>query len=553
MVLSAFVGSVSLVGVAAASSAQRDASVVKFTRNEYNASRGDIAEIDVATPGVSTAYVTINSKKAGYNPTVRITDGNLDGRVTLLLNTYDTPDGAGRSFGVASTADSVRFVGGDASTPEPLPIGTYSLAVRARQGGEVVDTATLKVTYGGPQTFGMLTAPGRYDRGDFTTVGEIWNRSIATHDVARGDLAIARLGGSGLAGAIIGNQQRGESIEKAFMDFLNAREGNTDVALLTIRDSRTGSAIPITEDNINVVLAPRNGAVFFVFDTDDLKTGRQYNVRFAVSSASEIVDRTVGVSTVIQLHPRRAEFNTQTRNGEEMAVTYADAGASLSGKTTLAPGSKLRVTARGNGKTYTNQTVVVGEGRTWGATFDLTGVKPGTTFTATVSGAGIEQRSVPVYVKKGRIASVEFTDQSTNGSVVTVERVNMSAGGFVVVHDTSFKNGEPIESVRGVSKYLRPGVHKNVEIKLDRPFEKGSDAIAMAHLDTNGNEKFDYVESGGEQDVPYVVDGDAVYSTATLSVGGSGGSATFGYGPGFGPVAALAAIVALGLFALRRE
>ncbi len=551
MVLSVFVGSVSLVGAAAGSTLQENTSVVSFTNSQYNASRGDIAEIDVATPGVSTAYVTINSKKAGYNPTVRITDGNLDGRVTLLLNTYDTPDGPAQSFGVASTADSVQFVGGDANTTEPLPIGTYSLTVRAQAGGKPADSAQLRLKYGGPSTFGTLTAPDSKNLSSFDTSREIWNSSISTSDVAKNDLVIARLGGSGLSGAIIANQDRGESTEKAFLDFLNAREGNNDVALLTIRQPQTGESVRINQNNINVVLAPRNGAVFFVFDTDDLRTGRQYNIRFAVSSASEIVDRTAGVSTSFFVHPRTAEFNTEARNGKQMAVTYADAGASLSGKTTVAPGTELHVTAKTDGKTLTSQNVTVAKDRTWGATFDLTGVKPGTTFTATVSGAGIEQKTVPGYVKKGRMASITFSDQSTNGSVVTVEKVNMSTGGFVVIHDTSFENGEPIKSVRGVSKYLTPGVHKNVEIKLDQPFKKGSDAIAMAHLDTNENKKFDFVSSKGELDTPYVVDGTPVSSTATLSVGGSGGSATFG--PGFGVIAALAALAAMGLFALRRD
>ncbi|MFC7155025.1 BGTF surface domain-containing protein [Halomarina halobia] len=500
---------------------------------------------------MSTAYVTINSKEAGYNPTVKVTDGNLDGRVRILLNTYDTPDGPAQSFGVGSSADSVEYVSGAANTSDPLPIGEYSLTVRPDRGGNAADSATLKLTYGGPSTFGTLTAPDRYNLSDFSTTREIWNRSVSTSRVAQGDLVIARLGGSGLAGAIIANQDQGESVEKAFIDFLNQRDGNSDVALMTIRQPQTGESVRINPNNINVVLAPENGAVFFVIDTDDLRVGKQYNWRFAVSSASGIVDRTAGVSTSFIVEPRKAEFNTEARNGEQTAVTYADAGASLSGKTTLAPNSELQVTARSGDKTLTSQTVTVAEDRTWGATFDLTGVEPGTEFTATVSGAGVEERTVPGYVKEGRTASIEFSDQDSNGSVVTVDSVNMSTGGFVVIHDTSYENGEAVQSVRGVSKYLTPGTHENVEIKLERPFSEGGDAIAMAHLDTNENKEFDFVSSQGELDTPYVMDGNPVASTGTLAVGGSGGSASVG--PGFGAIAALVALVALGLFALRRD
>ncbi|WP_304447706.1 DUF7282 domain-containing protein [Halomarina ordinaria] len=555
MVLSVTVGSVSLVGSATGSTLQQQgeenetATVVGFEANNYNASRGDIAEINVELPGVSTAYVTINSDETNYNPTLRVSDGNLDGQVTVLLNTYATPQGPGPSFGVGNNADTVEYVGGNANTTEPLPTGQYDLAVRPDEGGDVADTANFELTYGGPTSFGTLTASGQYNLSDFNTRDEVYNRSSATSSIAQGDLVVHRLGGSGITGAIIANQGEGESLEKAFLDFLNARQGNDDVALLTVSRARTGETLPLTEDNFKLVVSSTRSVVFIIIDTDDLQLNNQYNVRFAVSSASGIVDRTAGVSTSFRVVPRTAEFNTEMENGQETAITYADPGASLSGSTTVAPGSELRVTAD---DVDLDETVTVDEDRNWGTTFDLTGVEAGSEFTATVSGSGVEETSVPALVREGRRASIDFSDQSSDGQNVTVDEVNLSTGGYVVIHDETYQNGEEISSVRGVSEYLRPGVHEDVEISLERPFEQGGDITAMAHLDTNENQEFDYVSSEGEQDTPYVVDDNPVSSGATLSVDGSGGGSDE-FGPGFGAVAAIVALLAGGLIALRRD
>ena len=80
-------------------------------------------------------------------------------------------------------------------------------------------------------------------------------------------------------------------------------------------------------------------------------------------------------------------------------------------------------------------------------------------------------------------ATVDFANQSSGGSVVTVDSVYLPEGGFVVMHDERLADGEAVESVRGASAYLAPGLHRNVEIVLDDPLgERLSDADAPRQL-----------------------------------------------------------------------
>lgn len=122
-------------------------------------------------------------------------------------------------------------------------------------------------------------------------------------------------------------------------------------------------------------------------------------------------------------------------------------------------------------------------------------------------------------------ASVAFSDQESDGTSVTVESVTVSDGGFVVLHDDSLLEGDAVGSVVGVSAYLEPGTSENVTVGLvpDEAFN-GTDVsenqtlIAMPHLDTNGNETYDFVTSDGQADGPYTVNGTPVTDSANVTL-----------------------------------
>ncbi|MFC7079084.1 DUF7282 domain-containing protein [Halorussus caseinilyticus] len=101
-------------------------------------------------------------------------------------------------------------------------------------------------------------------------------------------------------------------------------------------------------------------------------------------------------------------------------------------------------------------------------------------------------------------ATISFGDQSSNGSAVTVESANLSAGGYVVVFA---QNGTAL----GNTSYLEPGTHENLTVSLGTPIGRSQVLIAAPHLDTDGDRTFDFnatqAQAAGAQnatDRPYL-------------------------------------------------
>ncbi|OIB56807.1 hypothetical protein BBD46_16110 [Natrialba sp. SSL1] len=105
-------------------------------------------------------------------------------------------------------------------------------------------------------------------------------------------------------------------------------------------------------------------------------------------------------------------------------------------------------------------------------------------------------------------ASLSFPDQNTTGETVEIASVDLSEGGFVAVYDDTTAALDP-EDVIGVSGYLEPGEHGDVEIELEEPLEDDRSLVAAVHHDTTDDETFRYVERDGGDDEPYVTEGGA--------------------------------------------
>lgn len=128
-------------------------------------------------------------------------------------------------------------------------------------------------------------------------------------------------------------------------------------------------------------------------------------------------------------------------------------------------------------------------------------------------------------------ATIGFDEQSSNGSVVVVNETTLAEGGFIAIYA---ENG----TVIGNSSYLEPGEHENVTVELDVTLEETQVLVAVAHADTNGDERFDFNvseaqaaattaetttgETTTEMDVtdsPYLVDGLPVTDVAYIAIG----------------------------------
>ncbi|WP_191907507.1 hypothetical protein [Haloarcula sp. CBA1131] len=118
-------------------------------------------------------------------------------------------------------------------------------------------------------------------------------------------------------------------------------------------------------------------------------------------------------------------------------------------------------------------------------------------------------------IVEDRTATVTISDQESDGSEVVVDSAQLPEGGFIVIHDSTLLDGGILSSVIGNSEYLEAGSHEDITITLDEPQDEDFAAIAMPHLDTNGNEAYDFPDADG----PYTANGSAVFERANVSVG----------------------------------
>ncbi|ELZ18458.1 hypothetical protein C477_10333 [Haloterrigena salina JCM 13891] len=115
-------------------------------------------------------------------------------------------------------------------------------------------------------------------------------------------------------------------------------------------------------------------------------------------------------------------------------------------------------------------------------------------------------------------ASITFADQESDGETVAVDELDLSEGGFVAIYaaDAVADPG----AVLGTSSALEAGTHSGVEIDLEEPIEEDQPLTAVVHHDTNDDGTFEYGDTDGAEDVPYVTDaGVPVLDTAFVSVG----------------------------------
>jgi plastocyanin len=149
-------------------------------------------------------------------------------------------------------------------------------------------------------------------------------------------------------------------------------------------------------------------------------------------------------------------------------------------------------------------------------------------------------------------AAVTFSDQTSDGTSVTVDSVRMDEGGFVTMHDDSLLDGDALGSVVGVSEYLGPGSHEDVTVDLDEDLSETQTLIAMPHRDTDGDETYDFVDTDGSDDGPYTDAGSAITDSAEVSVDTGSDDGISASAPGFGVATGIAGLGGLAAYAYRK-
>jgi Cu/Zn superoxide dismutase len=128
--------------------------------------------------------------------------------------------------------------------------------------------------------------------------------------------------------------------------------------------------------------------------------------------------------------------------------------------------------------------------------------------------------------------AIEIANQTTNGSVVTVQSVTLSQPGYVALHTDAYADGlvGPSESVIAISQYLSAGTHHNVTITISHAppgnypglnrsrLNNSQQLVAEVYADSNGNHRFDFVQSLGENDTLVMYNGSVVKDSAYVRV-----------------------------------
>lgn len=142
----------------------------------------------------------------------------------------------------------------------------------------------------------------------------------------------------------------------------------------------------------------------------------------------------------------------------------------------------------------------------------------------------IQQKEANSQIAPGAIRFNDQQPQFTNGKpTVIVRSVNVSEGGFVTIHNESYlSERQPFDSVIATSEYLTPGTHQNIAIELPNgSLNQTRTLVAVPYMDTNSNQGYEYVKSGGETDFAYISQKDGsnviVNDTATIRVSRSQG------------------------------
>ncbi|WP_080505826.1 DUF7282 domain-containing protein [Halomicrobium katesii] len=584
---------------------------------------GDIANVTVEMTNTDEATVTIGTEEQGYYIVYQVTDESGDGQVSLEFNSYT----AGRAsqenvVDVANGDDEIDFItqdgdftdtGEDVGTDTLDPteyemnatVGHVEMGTDAYADSDALGTLSLQPR----STDGMQSwvTPKGTDLDDLSDdVGNIYDEigssitesgEVAYDDEDDdGDTILLQLEAGGLEGAV----DNAGGLET----FIGNNEGNADDEAIDLTIEQTNEDANrspkeldlVNDDAISVIEDPENNSYFVAVETSnleqparDLAEGDNFEATFTIEQDNVLNslddDESEEVSSEFTLVEPSTELVTNTE--DDLILIESASSQTVSGQTNYAPGTDLTVRVQSSDNASPFQTRPEATVQTDG-TFttdgaDFSDVSPGTNLTLQTRRGGS-----PVGDEyDGRIgevptASVSISNQTTDGSTVTVDSVTTENGGFVAIHLNN-ASGEVI----GNSEYLDSGTQQDVEISLDSALDENATVVAMPHQDTNDNEEYNFGDGDGA-DGPYTENGSAVTDSATVTIqttedtdtptdtpedtptdtatpdegedtpedtstDDGGDETTTGDGAGFGAVVALVGLLAAALLATRRN
>uniref|UniRef100_UPI00260DE2EE DUF7827 domain-containing protein n=1 Tax=Haloplanus sp. TaxID=1961696 RepID=UPI00260DE2EE len=258
----------------------REAGDVKatFPGSTTSETRGDVAAIPIELDNTREATLTIGGEDLGFESNVTVRDDDQDGDVTVYFNTYAASTASEGDLGtgndVFSVGDDDEIISSDLSigVSNLLDATSYDMSVAAEGRETDVDLLVLEPrettairTWTAPQNrYGDLDAAEDVREGD----GEWLTR---TDEVATGDTVVYEIRASGLEGAL---DARGEdTITSEFYDFANGSGSNPAAGLAVAQQDPGPNQDPLllqlNGSNSQVIADSANDSYYIVTRTGD--------------------------------------------------------------------------------------------------------------------------------------------------------------------------------------------------------------------------------------------------------------------------------------------
>ncbi|SDY43120.1 BGTF surface domain-containing protein [Halobellus clavatus] len=422
-----------------------------FASTTVNDQRGDTVAFTVEVDNTDTATVTFGTESQGVVSNVSVEDNNGDDEVTLYLNTYSLWT-VGETSGELSQSSSTSLWNVDdesddevlswdlsSNTSDLIDAGDYDLEARPNEGVSGTDStgiATVVLEERDTQEFRTWTAPEGTTIADLEDVTEAVDNGelTQTSDIANGDIVVHELQSTGLEGAL--GAQQTEDVSEQFFD--NSFYGS--VYDLTVEQSEAGAnqdafEVLLNESNTTVLADGGNDTYYVYYDTDVINTTR---------SDQSIPDDEGLTANFTVFNDNGFDFVSDDLADDEDEETLVDyevtepdvtvdepynvsqAGdQTISGDTTLAPGTELTLRVRSTGDTSPSflktASPVVQSDRTWSATFDFSSQSIGDEYDIVVNGGNADEVSESGEVVEAVDTTTEPVDTTTEPADTTTE------------------------------------------------------------------------------------------------------------------------------------
>ena len=202
-----------------------------FPDGTITEARGDVAAIPIELDNTREATLTVGSENLGFESNVTVRDDDQDGDVTVYFNTYAASTASEGDLGsnndVFSVGDDDEVVSSDLSigVSNLLDAESYDMSLDAEGRETDIDLLVLEPrettairTWTAPQNrYGDLDAASDVREGD----GEWLTR---TDEVATGDTVVYEIQASGLEGPLDARNE--DTVTSEFYDFANGSESD---------------------------------------------------------------------------------------------------------------------------------------------------------------------------------------------------------------------------------------------------------------------------------------------------------------------------------------